>query len=228
MAAAPGPGPSSDPTLHVFGDAVAAAVARHLALAPAASMQELAQAAGVSRATLFRRFPSRAALVAELCGAAAEAFVRAVEEASPQEGTPAEALERVVDALGRLAAVVGLLGLQPLQEHVENALLVRTAATEEALRQVVRRGQESGDFRVEVDPEWVLTMLTWLLVGAADGVRLGRLTPGSAHRHLTATVRTTLHRPPRQDAVGAVGAVERPGAGAAPRPGTREAPAVPV
>ena len=197
MVAAAHRGALPDPTLEVFGDAVAAAAARHLALAPAASMQELAAAAGVSRATLFRRFPSRAALVAELCEAAARAFVRAVQEAAPQEGSPPQALARVVQALGRLAAVVGLLGLQPLQEHVEASLLARTAATEESLRRLVRRGQESGDFRVEVDPEWVLTMLTWLMVGSADGVRLGRLTPAAAHRHLAATLTAALHRPTR-------------------------------
>jgi TetR/AcrR family transcriptional regulator, mexCD-oprJ operon repressor len=92
--------------------------------------------------------------------------------------------------------VVGLLGLQPLQEHVEASLLARTAATEESLRRLVRRGQESGHFRVEVDPEWVLTMLTWLLVGAADGVRLGRLTARAAQRHLAATLSATLRRSP--------------------------------
>ncbi|MFD0481538.1 TetR/AcrR family transcriptional regulator [Kineococcus sp. GCM10028916] len=188
------PGSVTDSTVVVFGDPVAAAAARHLALAPAASMQELAQAAGVSRATLFRRFPSRAALVAELCRTAAEAFVSSVQDAAPEEGSPPEALQRVVQALGRLSAVVGLLGLQPLQENVEAALLARTATTEESLRQLVRRGQESGDFRVEVDPEWVLTMLTWLLVGAADSVRLGRLTVGAAQRHLEATLTSTLIR----------------------------------
>lgn len=195
MANPPHRGPAPDPTVDVFGDPVAAAAARHLALAPAASMQELAAAAGISRATLFRRFPSRAALVAELCAAAAEAFVRGVDGAAPAEGPPPRALARVVEALGRLAPVVGLLGLQPLEENVEAALLVRTATTEESLRRLVRRGQESGDFRVEVDPEWFVTMLTWLLVGVADSVRLGRLTAASAQRHLAATVEAALHRP---------------------------------
>lgn len=179
----------------VFVDAVAAATARHLALAPAASMLELAEAAGVSRATLFRRFPSRAALVAELCDAAARAFVRAVDEAALEDGTPTKALARVVDALGRLASVVGLLGLQPMDEHVEASLLAQTAQAEDRLRRLVRRGQEQGLFRVEVDPEWFLTMLTWLLVGAADSVRLGRLTPDAAHRHASATLATALLRP---------------------------------
>ncbi|HEY6748929.1 MAG TPA: TetR/AcrR family transcriptional regulator [Mycobacteriales bacterium] len=179
----------------VFADPTAAAAARHLALAPAASMQELAQAAGISRATLFRRFPSRAALIAELCQAAAQAYVRAVDEAAPEEGTPAQALVRVVESVGRLAPVVGLLGLQPLGEHVEAALLARTAEAEEKLRRLVRRGQEGGQFRVEVDPEWFLATLTWLMVAAADSVRLGRLTTSAAHRHLSATLTTALLRP---------------------------------
>lgn len=179
----------------IFVDAVAAATARHLALAPAASMQELAEAAGISRATLFRRFPSRAALIAELCQAAAQAYVRAVDEAAPEEGAPPQALGRVVDALGRLASVVGLLGLQPLSDHVEASLLSRTADTDEKLRRLVRRGQESGHFRVEVDPEWFLAMMTWLMVGAADSVRLGRLTANAAQRHLSATLAAALLRP---------------------------------
>lgn len=178
----------------VFADAVAAAAARHLALAPAASMQELAQAAGISRATLFRRFPSRAALTAELCEAAVQAYVQAVDEAAPEDGAPPQALGRVVDTLGRLASVVGLLGLQPLSEHVEASLLARTAQTEERLRRLVRRGQESGDFRVAVDPEWFLAMMTWLMVGAADSVRLGRLTTNAAQRQLSATLAAALLR----------------------------------
>ena len=186
---------SPSPSVDVFSDAIAAAAARHLALAPAASMQDLAQAAGVSRATLFRRYPSRAALVTQLCRAAVQAYVRAVDEAATEEGAPTEALARVVDSIGRLVPVVGLLGLQPLAEHVEASLLAETAETDDKLRRLVRRGQESGHFRVEVDPEWVLATLTWLTVAAADSVRLGRLTNDAARRHLVATVSSTLVRP---------------------------------
>ncbi len=121
--------------------------------------------------------------------------MRAVDEAAPEEGTPTQALARVVDALGRLVSVVGLLGLQPLSEHVEASLLAHTAQTEEKLRRLVRRGQECGEFRVEVDPEWFLAMLMWLPVGAADSVRWGRLTADAAQRHLSATLITVLLRP---------------------------------
>nr|WP_240895262.1 TetR/AcrR family transcriptional regulator [Kineococcus siccus] len=151
-------------------------------------MEELAKAAGTSRATLFRRFPSRAALVAELCEAAAHGYLQAVDTARPEDGPPAQALERVVEAVGHLAPVAGLLGLQPLAEHVEAALLEQAADTEERLRALVRRGQRDGSFRVDVDPEWVLTMLTWMTVAVADSLRLGRLTPAAAQRHLVATL----------------------------------------
>ena len=178
----------------IFGDGVAAAAARHLALAPAASMQDLADAAGVSRATLFRRFPSRAALVAQLCQTATEAYIRAVDDAAPEKGPPLQALARVLGNVGRLAPVIGLLGLQPLEEHVEAALLVRSAETEQRLRLLVRRGQQSGHFEVHVDPEWFLATVTWLTVAAADSVRLGRLTPDAAQQHLTRTITSTLAR----------------------------------
>jgi TetR/AcrR family transcriptional repressor of mexCD-oprJ operon len=105
-------------------------------------------------------------MVTELCRAATRAHVTAVDEAAPAKGTPPEALTRVLHGLGRLAPVVGLLGLQPLDEHVEASLLAQTEQTENSLRELVRRGQDSGDFRLEVDPEWFLTMLTWLMVGA--------------------------------------------------------------
>ncbi|MDI9894352.1 TetR/AcrR family transcriptional regulator [Rhodococcus sp. IEGM 1381] len=179
----------------VFDDAVSAAAARHLALFPAASMQELAAAAGVSRATLFRRFPSREALVVELCEAAVRAFVGIVDATDPGRGTPTAALARVVSELAELGPMVGLLGLQPLAEHVESALLEQISAAEGRLRHLIRRGQEAGEFRVEVDPEWFLTMSTWLMVGSADSVRLGRLTPASGQRHLTATIEATVLRP---------------------------------
>ncbi|WP_111765655.1 TetR/AcrR family transcriptional regulator [Nakamurella deserti] len=190
----PPPSKPGDPSVAVFGDGLAAAAARHLALAPAASMQDLAAAAGVSRATLFRRFPSRAALVAELCRAAAQGFVRAVDDAALDRGTPPQALDRLLDSLSRLAAVAGLLGLQPLDQHVEASLLTETAATEESIRGLLVRGQESGHFRVDVDPEWFLSMLTWLMVGAADSVRQGRLTPATAHRQLAATITAGVRR----------------------------------
>ncbi|MCV2488806.1 TetR/AcrR family transcriptional regulator [Geodermatophilus sp. YIM 151500] len=175
-------------------DPIADAAARLLAARPTASMAEVAAAAGVSRATLFRRYPSRSALVIELSRRAVEAYTAAVEEARLEEGPAADALARLLGGLTRLAPGYGLLALQPIDEAVEADLLALAAETDDRVRRMVHRGQESGDLRVDVPAEWVLSSVTWLVVAAADGVRLGRLAAGDVERLLTMTVLDGLRR----------------------------------
>ena len=175
-------------------DAVADAAARLLAARPAASMAEVAAAAGISRATLFRRYPSRAVLVAELGRRAVEAYTAAVEAARPEEDRPTDALRRLLGELARLAPGYGSLALQPIDELVEADLLELAAAADDRVRRLVHRGQEAGEFRVDVPAEWVLSSVTWLVVAAADGVRLGRLAARDVDRLLATTVLGGLRR----------------------------------
>ena len=144
---------------------------------PAASMSDLAEAAGVSRATLFRRYPSRHDLVVALSRAAVLALEEAVERARPEEGAPVEALRRVCLEVAALGPGMGVLVLQPLAAEAEAGLLEQAASSEARVVALVRRGQRAGDVAVEADPTWVLAALTWLTVGAADEVRRGRLAP---------------------------------------------------
>lgn len=176
-------------------DALLDAAATVLAARPAASMEDVARGVGVSRATLFRRFPSRSALVATLCRQAVEAFVAATE-GTGAGADPALALRALVGRLVPLGARYGLLVTQPVEDLVERELLERAAAGEQRVRALVRRGQAAGVFRVDVDPEWVVTALTWLVVGAADGVRLGRLAPARAEAHVAETVLRLVVRDP--------------------------------
>lgn len=176
-------------------DVVADAAARLLASRPTASMEDIARSAGISRATLFRRFPSRSALVAELAGRAVDAYADALAAAQPERGPAGEAMRRVLDALADLAPRHGLLALQPLDELVEVALLERARAADDRLRALLLRGQRDGEFRVDLPAEWIVTAVTWLLVGAADGLRLGRLAPHDIPRLLAETVMAALGRP---------------------------------
>ncbi|MGY1732067.1 TetR/AcrR family transcriptional regulator [Geodermatophilus sp. SYSU D01045] len=169
-------------------EALLAGAAALLAARPAASMEDVARAVGISRATLFRRFPSRSALVGALCRQAVEAFAVATEPIDDDGADAASALCGLVARLVPLGARYGLVASQPLDELVERELLARAAAAEDRVRALVRRGQEEGSFRVDVDPEWVLTVLTWLIAGAADGVRLGRLAPARVEAQVTDAV----------------------------------------
>ena len=177
-------------------DALLDAAAGLLAAQPAASMDDVARAVGVSRATLFRRFPSRAVLVGTLCRQAVEAFVAATGEVAAEQDDPVRVLRDLVARMAPIGARYGLLVTQPLEELVERDLLARAAAGEDRVRALVRRGQTAGAFRVDVDPEWVLTALTWLVVGAADGVRLGRLAPARVEVHVADTVLRLVVRDP--------------------------------
>ncbi len=86
--------------------------------------------------------------------------------------------------------------MQPLDALVEADLLERAATADERVRRLVRRGQEAGAFRVDVPADWVLTSITWLVVGAADGVRLGRLAPVRVEAHVADTLlRLTVRDP---------------------------------
>lgn len=169
-------------------DALTDAAARHLAHSPGASMDEIAQAAAVSRATLFRRHPSRAQLVAELSERAVRAYIAAVGAAEPEEGGVTEALTRLVEHLAPLAPTYGLLALQPMEPSVEETLLAEAQGCDDRLRQLIRRGQRDGTFTLELSPGWMLTAITWLIVGAADSLRQGSLAPTDLKPYLTTTI----------------------------------------
>jgi hypothetical protein len=81
---------------------------------------------------------------------------------------------------------------------VEQELLALVHDSDERLRALVRRGQEEGVFRVDLTAEWVVIMVTWLLVGGADGVRLGQLAAREVERLVAETVLGALRRPPRR------------------------------
>jgi AcrR family transcriptional regulator len=169
-----------------------------LSTAPTASMEDIAAAAGISRATLFRRYPNRQVLVAAVARAAAEAYVTAIDAARLDDGPPDVALRRLIAALTPLGVRFGLLTSQPLDELVEQELLALVRDSDERLRALVRRGQEEGVFRVDLTAEWVVIMVTWLLVGGADGVRLGQLAAREVERLVAETVLGALRRPPRR------------------------------
>lgn len=157
-------------------------------------MDEIAEASGVSRATLFRRFPSRERLIAELCEVAAAEYVEAVDGAAPEHGEPPAALRRVLTGLAELAPSFGLLAFQPLSDEDEARLLGWVAEADRRIHRLVERGQTGGDFRPDVPAAWVTTAATWLVVGAADALRLGTLAPRDVSRLITETVMGGLRR----------------------------------
>ncbi|WP_232665201.1 TetR family transcriptional regulator [Pseudonocardia sp. TRM90224] len=150
-------------------------MAAELTARPGATMAQLAAAAGISRATLHRRFPSRDALVEHLARTAAAAVVEAVAAARPDEGPAVAACERLVAALVPLGARFAFL----LRESGELDLLpdvgAARGALDDAVAGLVRRGRADGTFRTDLPEPYLARLVPVAVFTAWEAVQAGEL-----------------------------------------------------
>jgi AcrR family transcriptional regulator len=142
------------------------AAADALAQNPGASMVEVAKAASLTRATLYRHFGTRQKLLEAM---REEALVRAAEAIAGSrldEGTALEALRRAIDAVAGLGVRFRPLLVEGTDQ--DPGFLHERAEVFAPLHDVVRRAQDAEEIRPDVPPEWVVTAMAAML---AAGVR---------------------------------------------------------
>lgn len=125
-----------------------------------ASMNDVAEAAGVARATLYRYFPSRQALLDELAALAVADAEERLVAARLQEVATDEGVTRVVRALlevGDAFVVLARERVQPDAEQFERSV-------GRPLRRLVERAQAGGDLRDDVPATWLTDALVSLVV----------------------------------------------------------------
>ncbi|MEV7192968.1 helix-turn-helix domain-containing protein [Streptomyces sp. NPDC093510] len=138
------------------------------------TMDEVARAAGISRATLHRHFAGRDALVLALEELGLQECEAALGRAALDEGGAGDALRRLVKEIEPAAGLLAFL-------YTENQLFEGDAQHEgwshidERLAALFRRGQESGEFRIDLTPAWLTEALYGLIGSGAWAVQDGRV-----------------------------------------------------
>lgn len=166
-----------------------------IAVNPAATLEQIARRAGVSRVTLHARFPTRDALMDTLTDRSVAEVTAALAAACPDEGPAGEALERVLvaawETIGRYR------GLVTVNQHLEPAVLrARLGPAIAPLLPLIKRGQQAGEFDPELSVQWLLTVMLDLIHAASRQVSTGAMDPHAAQTALlrTAAAALSAHR----------------------------------
>jgi TetR/AcrR family transcriptional regulator, mexCD-oprJ operon repressor len=152
--------------------AIIAAAARALAEhGEQASMADVARAAGVARATVYRYFPSREALLADVGRlAVADAGAR-LASARISEVPPEEGVSRAVRALTEAGDPFIVL----VRERVQPSPHAFEDAVARPLRDLFERGQAAGTFRDDISTSWLVEALIGLMASVLSAKpQLGR------------------------------------------------------
>jgi TetR/AcrR family transcriptional repressor of mexCD-oprJ operon len=136
-----------------------------------ASMNDVAAAAGVARATVYRYFPNRQALLDELARAAVSDADERLAAARIDEVPPEEGVARAVRALVDLGDSFVLLARDRVRsdpERFERRVM-------QPLRELFKRGQDAGDIRRDITSAHLTESLIGLIVGVVTSTPpLGR------------------------------------------------------
>ncbi|MEU7745192.1 helix-turn-helix domain-containing protein [Nonomuraea sp. NPDC049158] len=141
------------------------AAERVLSKNPSASMEQIAEAAGVARTTVHRRFASRDALVSAMEGWASRQFAAAVDSANPETTPPLVALYQVTASVLRVKIDWGY-AMSRASSDPEVARV--HSEVEDRCERLFLKAQATGLLRADVDPAWARRVYYALIHEAAQ------------------------------------------------------------
>lgn len=143
---------------------------------PEAGINDIADDAGLSRATLYRHFPTREDLLHALRQRARAQGKQAMQDAQPDEGDPIEALERMVTALFEVGArnrvLFGTNSSKPTIAERERHF--------EPVTRTFERAQREGLLDPDIAATWLTAAMRNLFGAAIAEIKAGRLERSAA------------------------------------------------
>ncbi|MFC9997780.1 TetR/AcrR family transcriptional regulator [Nocardia sp. NPDC127526] len=171
--------------------AILDAAARILDAQPEASVETIAEAAGVTRQTVYAHFPSRERLLLAVLDRLTERTAAAMDAAEPDSGPAIEALLRVLDAAaaeaGRYPALLQRINALPVSAQDDRD---RHTSIADRIAQVIERGRATGEFDDGLPVDWLVAVTIRLAHTASEERDSGRMSAAAAGRAL----RTSLVR----------------------------------
>jgi AcrR family transcriptional regulator len=172
--------------------AILEAATRLLGADPAASVADIAKAAGVGRVTLYGHFPSREALVDAVLDHAvstADLALGTVDIDTPPAPEAMAALLHssweVLDRHRRLfVAADRIMSTERIREYHDAPL--------RRVERLVERGRQEGDFRTDLPLPWLVATFFAVIHSAAHEVEAGRLEQGEVEQVLITTMLSLL------------------------------------
>jgi AcrR family transcriptional regulator len=163
-----------------------------LAQRPQATMQEVADASGLGRTTVYRHFPRRQDLIDALFEEVLREAAETVNEALAQAGS---ARELLCDLGTRVIAIGDRYRFLDAHPEVRDRTLAGENAmdgAENPLEEYLLQAQRRGEVRDDIPVRWMLTTLRGLGVVAMVEVSAGRLSVEEAGRHVGETCATAF------------------------------------
>jgi AcrR family transcriptional regulator len=141
---------------------------------PAASLAEVARAAGIGRTTLHKQYATRDDLIRAVAHRALDVWEQAVSTAG--EADPGGGLRALVTAMVPLGPQLAFLWRTPALEHVDE-ICVRLDVLEERQLVLLRHARKAGILSEDAPDWWQLRILYAVVYSAAESIYDGTLAP---------------------------------------------------
>ncbi|MEO3869304.1 TetR/AcrR family transcriptional regulator [Nonomuraea sp. B12E4] len=160
--------------------AILASAFDELSTDPAATMTDVARAAGVGRVTLYAHFPSRAELLKALVHQALEGTKQILDDSLADDRPADQVLAGIIHTSWRLLDRHRRIRRVALAELGSEWVADQHDHVFARLTELLSRGRDQGIFRSDLPASWMTTTVYGLLHAAADEVDTGRVSSADA------------------------------------------------